>query len=202
MVMYHEHFLRGVRALSERFDIHWIADEIATGCGRTGRFFAVEHADVWPDFLCLSKGLSGGALPLSVTLTRHSIFELFLSTDVKRAFMHSHSFSGNPLACAAALGMLAVVDTPLLFDNARKSDRIFERLQEVRDFPGVTGLRRRGMIFAVDVTDGPAVAREALKRDLWIRPLGNTVYLMPPFLMDDSVMDWLAETFVVSIKTA
>src|SRR5574343_1046053 len=112
MVMYSPDYLRGLRALTREFGVHLIADEIAVGCGRTGTFFAFEQVaalgepPVWPDLLCLSKGISGGLLPLSLVLSRDAVFEAFLSEDVTRGFLHSHSYTGNPLACAAALAVL------------------------------------------------------------------------------------------------
>lgn len=200
MVMYPPSYLRGVRTLADRYEVHWIADEIATGCGRTGSFFAVEQADVWPDLMALSKGLSGGVLPLSVTLSRDAIFQSFWSSDLRRAFMHSHSFSGNPLACAAALGMLAQLTPELLVANAKQSDQLHETLASLRDVEGVTGLRRLGMVFAFEHPEARRVADEALRRGLWIRPLGNTVYLMPPFLVEEDTWDWLGASLVEAVK--
>src|SRR5206468_5938074 len=99
MAMYDASYLTRLRALCDEYGVHLIADEIAVGCGRTGTFFACEQAGIWPDFICLSKGISGGVLPLSLVMTRDAIFEAFLDDDVARAFLHSHSYTGNALAC-------------------------------------------------------------------------------------------------------
>jgi adenosylmethionine-8-amino-7-oxononanoate aminotransferase len=106
MAMHDASYLRTVRALCDRYEVHLIADEIAVGCGRTGTFFACEQAGIWPDFVCLSKGISGGYLPLSLVLSRDAIYEAFLDDDVARGFLHSHSYTGNALACRAALAVL------------------------------------------------------------------------------------------------
>ena len=99
MAMHHASYLQRVRALCDRYSVHLIADEIAVGCGRTGTFFACEQAGIWPDFVCLSKGITGGFLPLSLVLCRDAIYRAFLSDDVARGFLHSHSYTGNALAC-------------------------------------------------------------------------------------------------------
>jgi adenosylmethionine-8-amino-7-oxononanoate aminotransferase len=204
MVMYHPEFLRGVRSLCDTYSIHWIADEIATGCGRTGRFFAVEHAGVWPDLLCLSKGITGGVLPLSLVLSSSTIFDAFWDESIERAFLHSHSFTGNPLACRAAVAMLDVLDKEaVLTQNKHRGDQIELALSPLLSCSQVKDMRRLGMIFAFDCLGGPPQAKriqvEAKQRGLLIRPIGATVYLMPPFLMTDQECIWLGETLCKSV---
>lgn len=207
MVMYHPSFLRGVRQLCHDYSIHWIADEIATGCGRTGTFFAVEQAQVWPDLLCLSKGITGGALPLSLVLTSKPLFDVFLDNEIDRAFLHSHSFTGNPLACSAAVAMLDTLKREqVLLENTRRGDRIEQALNPLKEWVGVHHFRRLGMVFAFDCAEGATQAKliqkNAKARGLMIRPIGATVYLMPPFLMSDEECDWLGVTLCACVDAA
>jgi len=198
MIFYDPEYLRQVRALCDRYSVHWIADEIAVGCGRTGSFFACEQAGVWPDLLCLSKGISGGFLPLSIVLSRDGLYRLFLDDSAARAFLHSHSFSGNPLACRAALAVLDVLEKDnVLAANRWRAERLTSRLQPMLRHPRVRHFRQLGMIWAWDIADAPAgfshqVYRVALRHELLLRPIGNTVYLMPPYLLSDAEIDTLA----------
>ncbi|WP_260986332.1 adenosylmethionine--8-amino-7-oxononanoate transaminase [Bordetella genomosp. 13] len=202
MAMHDPAYVAGLRALCDQYEVHLIADEIAVGCGRTGTFFACEQAGVWPDFLCLSKGISGGYLPLSIVLCRDEIYQAFYADDTARAFLHSHSYTGNPLACRAALATLDIFDAEgVLAANARKSARLRDALQPLAGHAQVRDLRRCGTIFAFDVEMAdPAQAasfarryfRNALARELLLRPIGTTVYLMPPYVLDDGELDWLA----------
>ncbi len=202
MIFYDPEYLRQVRSLCDRHSVHWIADEIAVGCGRTGSFFACEQSGVWPDLLCLSKGISGGFLPLSIVLSRDDIYRLFLHDSASRAFLHSHSFSGNALACRAALAVLDVLEKEnVLAANRRRAERLTARLQSVARHPRVRHFRRLGMIWAWDAADPPGdfshrVFRAGLRRELLLRPLGNVVYLMPPYLLADGEIDALAERVV------
>lgn len=204
MVMHHPDFLRGVRTLCDRYSLHWIADEIATGCGRTGTFFAVEQAEVWPDLLCLSKGITGGLLPLSLVLSSEAIYQVFLGDGVGRAFLHSHSFTGNPLACRAAVAMLDFLrEENVLVHNIQRGDWIERALKPLQDSSGVANLRRLGMVFAFDCIEGSGRARQiqvqAKKRGLLLRPIASTVYLMPPYLLNEDICNWLGETLTASV---
>ncbi len=199
--MHDPSYVRGLRALCDAHDVHLIADEIAVGCARTGTFFACEQAGVWPDFLCLSKGISGGYLPLSLVLSRDAIFDAFYDDDVTRGFLHSHSYTGNPLACRAALATLDLFNArDVLADNARKSALMRAALAPLAEHPNVRHLRERGTIFAFDVAlEGDAAKRfarrffeHALARETLLRPIGTTVYLMPPYILDDAEITWLA----------
>ncbi len=201
MAMHDPSYVRGLRALCDAHEVHLIADEIAVGCGRSGTFFACEQAGVWPDLLCLSKGITGGYLPLSIVLSRDDIFAAFYDDDTARGFLHSHSYTGNPLACRAALATLDLfASDDVLAANARKSARLRDALRPLAAHPRVRHLRERGTIFAFDVAlDGEAARtfprrffEHALARETLLRPLGATVYLMPPYILDDDELAWLA----------
>jgi len=202
-------YLTEVRALCDRYSVHMIADEIAVGCGRTGTFFACEQAEyqggsgsVWPDFLCLSKGISGGYLPLSLVMTREAIYQAFYDADVTRGFLHSHSYTGNPLACRAALATLAIFDEDdVIKRNRQRAERLTQALAPLAAHPRVRHFRRRGMIWAFDAAiDDPAEAAtfarrfftQALSHELLLRPIGRTVYLMPPYVLNDEEANLLA----------
>jgi len=199
MIFYDSEYLRQVRALCDRYSVHWIADEIAVGCGRTGSFFACEQSGIWPDLLCLSKGITGGFLPLSVVLARDELYRLFLGDSASSAFLHSHSYTGNPLACRAAVAVLDVLrKDDVLTANRVRAERLTARLQPVCGHPRVRHFRQIGMIWAWDIAAAPAdfsrqVFRAALARGLLLRPIGATVYLMPPYLLSDADIDALAE---------
>lgn len=213
MAMHDPSYLRGVRALCDEYEVHLIADEIAVGCGRTGTFFATEQGtggdDVpWPDLMCLSKGISGGYLPLSLVLARASIYAAFLDDDVRRAFLHSHSYTGNPLACRAACEVLERFDRePVLERNARAGAALEAALAPLREDDRVVHLRRRGTIVAFDVRAQAAGAdfaerfhQAGLGRELLIRPIGRTVYLMPPYVMDEAGAMWLGERVIETFE--
>ena len=203
MAMHDPLYLTLVRELCDRYAVHMILDEIAVGCGRTGTFFACEQAGIWPDFLCLSKGISGGYLPLSLVLTRDEVYQAFYSTDVRRGFLHSHSYTGNPLACRAALATLQIFkEDNVLFNNRQRAERLTTALAPLAGHERVTAFRHQGMIWAFDAVE-PDAARAAtfsrrffsaaLENELLLRPIGRTVYLMPPYILTDEESDGLAE---------
>lgn len=187
MAMYHPHYLRRIRELCDRYHVLLIADEIAVGFGRTGRFFAHQHAEITPDFLCLSKGITGGYLPLSVVLTTDAVYHAFYDPDVTRGFLHSHSYTGNPLACAAALAVLDIFEQDQVLQcNKQKAEAFTQQLQGLCDLPWVTHFRHCGMIWAFDVVCerndfALAFFREMLEHECLVRPIGKTVYFMPPY---------------------
>ena len=203
MAMHDPEYLRLVRALCDKHHVHLIADEIAVGCGRTGTFFACEQAGIWPDFVCLSKGISGGYLPLSLVMTRDSIYQAFYDPDVTRGFLHSHSYTGNPLACRAALATLDIfAQDDVLNVNRTKAAQLTAALQPLAQDERVRHFRQRGMIWAFDaVVDDQAKAATfsrrfftaALQRGLLLRPIGRTVYLMPPYVLNDEEIAQLAQ---------
>ena len=199
MAMYHPEYLRRAKRLCERYEVHFIADEIAVGCGRTGTFLACEQASVLPDFLCLSKGLSGGYLPLSVVLTTERVYQAFYDDDVARGFLHSHSYTGNPLACRAALAALSILEEERVLEaNRAKSLALTQKSRMIASHPRVRHFRNTGMIWAFEVeTEDPAFARRfhaaALERELLLRPLGRTVYFMPPYVIGPEEIELLVE---------
>lgn len=216
MAMHDPCYLRGLRELCDRHDVHLIADEIAVGCGRTGTFFAFEQAaspgdpPIWPDFVCLSKGISGGYLPLSLVMTRDAIYDTFLDPDVAQGFLHSHSYTGNPLACRAALAVLDRFEhDDVLGRNRTAAAGLSRALAPLADDPRIEHLRHRGMIWAFDVRPEWAGARFAERfhlagreQGLLIRPIGRTVYLLPPYVLDDALSDWLAQRLTPTLEAA
>ena len=202
MAMHDPLYLQLVRALCDRYQVHMIVDEIAVGCGRTGTFFACEQAAIWPDFLCLSKGISGGYLPLSLVLSREEIFQSFYSQDLTRGFLHSHSYTGNPLACRAALATLDIFEQDdVLAANRVRAAKLTAALAPLRDDARVVNFRQQGMIWAFDAVEADAARAAtfsrrffsaALEHELLLRPIGKTVYLMPPYILDDGEIDLLA----------
>ena len=176
---------------------------------RTGTFFAHEQADIRPDLMCLSKGISGGYLPLSIVLCSDTIYAAFLDDSVARAFLHSHSYTGNPLACRAALATLDIFEQDdVLAVNRTKAERLGAAFQAtVGAHPAVRHLRQRGMILAFDVADAPAgFARRfftaALERELLLRPIGQTVYTMPPYILSDAEIAHLAGRCAEALEVA
>jgi adenosylmethionine-8-amino-7-oxononanoate aminotransferase len=199
MAMYHPAYLRRARELCDRYDVHLIADEIAVGFGRTGTMFACEQAGITPDFLCLSKGITGGYLPLSVVMTTDTAYQAFYHDEITRGFLHSHSYTGNALACRAALATLNIFEQDkVLAANLDKAETMNRLLVPLRNHPRVANLRHMGMIWAFDVVDAPPgfsrwFAQEAQRNELLLRPIGNTVYFMPPYVILESEMNILAE---------
>ncbi|MCP5159093.1 MAG: adenosylmethionine--8-amino-7-oxononanoate transaminase [Gammaproteobacteria bacterium] len=208
MVMYDPEYLRLARTLCDRYQIHLIADEIMVGFGRTGTLFAHEQASIRPDFLCLSKGLTSGYLPLSVALTTDAVYAAFYDDTVTRGFLHSHSFTGNPLACRAALATLDIfAEERVLERNRSFAEQLTVLLAPLAHHPQTRHFRRCGMIWAADIeTDHPDFRlrfyREALAREIFLRPLGTTVYFMPPYILDDDEAALLAERAVAALDAA
>lgn len=210
MAMHDASYVQQVRALCDRYQVHLIADEIAVGCGRTGTFFACEQAGIWPDFVCLSKGITGGYLPLSLVLTRDAVYRAFLSNDVARGFLHSHSYTGNALACRAALAVLDRFEQDdVLAHNAQQALTLDAALQPLHKDPRIEHWRRCGMIWAFDVRPEHAQGRFAerfhqiaRRHELLIRPIGRTVYLMPPYLLNEALSQWLAQRLMAVLDEA
>jgi adenosylmethionine-8-amino-7-oxononanoate aminotransferase len=199
MGMYHPAYLRRARALCTHYQVLLIADEIMTGFGRTGTLFACEQAGIAPDLLCLSKAITGGYLPLSLVMATDAVYDAFYADEVTRGFLHSHSYTGNALACRAALATLDIFEQDDVIAANREKAVRFERLaQPLARHPRVGHYRRLGMVWAFEVASGNArFAREfharALERELLLRPIGNTVYFMPPYVIDDGEWRLLIE---------
>lgn len=217
MRMYHPAYLQRARAICDRHGAHLIADEIAVGFGRTGTFFACEQGGISPDFLCLSKGLTGGFLPLSAVLTTASVYEAFLDDSRERAFLHSHSYTGNPLGCAAALASLAIFDSDdVLARNRQTAARMAALAQPLADHPKVAEVRQAGMIVAFELVQDRATRRPfpaaerrglhayryALDQGVVLRPLGDVLYWMPPYCIDEADLVTLATATARTIDAA
>jgi adenosylmethionine-8-amino-7-oxononanoate aminotransferase len=198
MAMYDAEYLRQARLLCDRYEVHLVVDEIMTGFGRTGSFFAHQQAAITPDILCLSKGITGGYLPLSSVLVTDRIYEAFYDDEVTRGFLHSHSYTGNALACRAALATLDIFDEDRVIESNRgRAQRMNELCRSLAVHPRVRDFRNCGMIWAFEVADaGPGFGRRffeaALGHELLLRPIGNTVYFMPPYVISDDEMALLA----------
>lgn len=198
MHMYHPYYLEGARALTKQYGVHLIADEIMTGFGRTGKMFACEHAGISPDFMTLSKGLTGGYLPLSVVMTTDEVYSAFYCDYSEyKAFLHSHSYTGNPLACSAALETLAIFETEnVLVSNEQKSRYIAKKLRTFEALENVASVRQQGMVAAVELQGykaeeriGLEIYRYGLKNGVLLRPLGNVIYFMPPYIISYEEID-------------
>jgi adenosylmethionine-8-amino-7-oxononanoate aminotransferase len=218
MRMYDPAYLTGLRDLCDEFGVHLIADEIAVGFGRTGTLFACEQAAITPDFLCLSKGLTGGFLPLSAVLTTAAVYDAFYAEYTSgKAFLHSHSYTGNPLACRAALATLAIFrDEPVLARNRTLAAQIAKRLAPLTAHPHVAEVRQTGMIAALElvrdkatrVPFAPAERRglrvylHGLERGVLLRPLGDVIYFMPPYVITLDEIDLMIDVAISGIERA
>ncbi|OYZ24877.1 MAG: adenosylmethionine--8-amino-7-oxononanoate aminotransferase BioA [Sulfurovum sp. 16-42-52] len=198
------------RALTLQYDVHLIADEIMTGFGRTGKMFACEYAGISPDFMTLSKGITGGYLPLSVVMTTLEVYNAFYCDyNEYKAFLHSHSYTGNPLACAAALATLEIFENnDVLGENAKKSHYIKAKLSPFSALPNVKEIRQQGMVAAVELQGyetseriGLKVYEYALSQGVLLRPLGAVIYFMPPYIITYEEIDKMIEVAYAGIKS-
>jgi len=218
MRMYHPIYLKLLREACDEFGVHLLADEIAVGFGRTGTLFACEQAGIRPDLMCLSKGLTGGYLPLSVVLTTDAIYEAFYAEYASlRAFLHSHSYTGNALACAAALATLEIFTTDNVIERNRAlSEHLRQRSQALSDHPHVAEVRQHGMICAIEMIKdkrtrepypwqerrGLHIYRHGLEHGALLRPIGNVIYFMPPYVITRDEIDFLVDTAAQGIELA
>ena len=197
MTMYHPVYLRRARELCDEYGVHLIADEIAVGMGRTGTLFACEQAGITPDFLLLSKGITGGYLPLSVVMTRDEIYQAFYADETARGFLHSHSYTGNPLACRAALATLDIfAQDDVLAANRNRATCLNHMARPLSEHHAVRNWRNTGMIWAFEVASPHRDFAQrcfalALQNELLLRPVGNTIYFMPPYLIGEEEMQLL-----------
>lgn len=218
MRMYDPVYLSLLREACDRYNVHLIADEIAVGFGRTGTLFACEQADISPDFMCLSKGLTGGYLPLSTVLTRESVYEAFYDDYEKlSAFLHSHSYTGNALACRAALATLEIFsESNVIAQNRELADYMACATAHFREHPHVAEVRQTGMILAIELVKhkknrepyawqerrGLKVYQHGLEHGVLLRPLGNVVYFMPPYVISKDEIDTMVNVAWEGIQKA
>lgn len=206
MRIYPPAYLKKLRELCDRYDVLLIADEIATGFGRTGKLFACDHAGISPDIMCISKGLTGGYLPMAITVTTEKVYEAFYADyNEGKAFMHSHTYSGNPLGCSAALAVLKILrEEPILENAAARAKYLTKRLDEaLSDRPYVGEIRHIGLIHAIELVSdkqdrigfdsslrvGYQIYKRALEEGLILRPLGNVLYFNPPLIINENEID-------------
>mgnify|MGYP001996425122 CR=1 FL=1 len=212
MLAYPPRVLAEMRAICARHGVLFIADEVMTGWGRTGTLLACEQAGVTPDILCLAKGLTGGSMPLAVTMATAPIFEAHYSTDRSKLFFHSSSFTANPIACAAAVANVRIwQEEPVLERVAVLSDTLGAVLAKLARRPDVTNPRQCGTMIAFDVAVGddagylaeigPQMRAHFFAHDVLIRPLGNTVYTMPPYCISQADTDRVAEVMASAIES-
>jgi adenosylmethionine-8-amino-7-oxononanoate aminotransferase len=197
MAMYHPVYLQRVRELCSHYGVHLIADEIAVGMGRTGTLFACEQAQITPDYLLLSKGISGGYLPLSVVMTTDEIYQAFYADEMAHGFLHSHSYTGNPLACRAALATLDIfAEDDVLTRNRAKAAYFNRQAESLRQHRKIRDFRNTGMIWAFEVETAESNFAQrcftlALQQGILLRPMGKTVYFMPPYVINETEIDLL-----------
>jgi len=218
MRMYPPSYLTGLRALCDEYRIHLIADEIAVGFGRTGSMFACEQGGIAPDFMCLSKGLTGGYLPMSAVMTSHEVYAAFYDEyTTLRGFLHSHSYTGNALACAAALATLELFEQhDVLTDNRGLAAQMLEAIAPLHDHQHVGDIRQTGMILAMEMVAqrepmieydwkerrGIKVYQYAMEHGVLLRPIGNVIYFMPPYVVNSDEISLMAKVAMAGIDLA
>ncbi len=218
MRMYDPIYLSLLRAACDKYKVHLIADEIAVGFGRTGTLFACEQAAITPDFMCLSKGLTGGYLPLSAVLTTDNIYQAFYD-DYQNltAFLHSHSYTGNALACRAGLATLEIFQQQSIIENNKQLAIIMAKVAiRFHEHPNVAEVRQTGLILAIELVKnkhtrepfpwqerrGQKVYQYALSKGVLLRPLGNVIYFMPPYIVTAEQLELLADVAWQGIQIA
>lgn len=211
MKIYPPLYLKKLRELCDKYNVHLIADEIATGYGRTGKMFACNHANISPDIMCLSKGLTGGYMPMAIFITTQKIYDAFYSDyNEGKAFMHSHTYSGNPLACSAAIEVLNILEDENIIENAVENAKYFNNLikNTFLSHKNVGEVRSIGLINAIELVQdkttkqpfnsklrtGYKIYKEALKNGVLLRPLGDVLYFNPPLIIQKEDMDFVVKT--------
>jgi adenosylmethionine-8-amino-7-oxononanoate aminotransferase len=218
MRMHHPIYHTRLREACDRYGVHLIADEIAVGFGRTGTMFASEQSNITPDFMCLSKGLTAGYLPLSVVLTTNDVFDAFYDNyETLKAFLHSHSYTGNPIGCAVALATLDIFRDDNVIENNRRLSKVMgESVAHLVDHPHVGDVRQQGMTLAIEMVKNKAtkepfpfaerrgmrVFKHALTREALLRPLGNVSYFMPPYVITEEQIRHLGQVLTEGIDIA
>ena len=210
MKIYPPLYLKKLREICDKYNVHLIADEIATGYGRTGKMFAFDHAQVSPDIMCLSKGLTGGYMPMSICVATDDIYDAFYDDYGKgKAFMHSHTYAGNPLACSAAIEVLNILEDEKIIENAVENAKYFNKIikEKFLDLPYVGEVRNIGLINAIELVKnkntkeaydselrlGYQIYKKALKKGVLLRPLGDVIYFNPPLIIDRNDMDFVTD---------
>lgn len=218
MRIYPAVYLKKLRKLCDKYDVLLIADEIATGFGRTGKMFAFQHAGVSPDIMCVSKGLTGGYMPMAITITTDEIYDAFYADyNEGKAFMHSHTYSGNPLGCSAALAVLKVLREEHILDKAKvRAQYLHKKLNEaLADYSNMGEIRHIGLIHAMELVANKAtkegyeaelrigyqIYKKALQKGLILRPLGNVLYFNPPLIIQEEDIDKAVEICKQSVKS-
>jgi adenosylmethionine-8-amino-7-oxononanoate aminotransferase len=212
MLMYSPTVLASLRQICAAHNVLFISDEVMTGWGRTGTMFACEQAGISPDIACYSKGLTGGALPLAVTLCRHEIFMAHYAEDRRRTFFHSSSFTANPIACAAALANLEVWESERTRARLARLEILQrEHLNRFRDDPRFENVRQTGTITAMDLKTsdagylaqiGPRLQEFFRASRVLLRPLGNTIYVLPPYCVTSEDLTVIYDTIVAAVTAA
>lgn len=209
IIVWPEGYLKGLRKLCNEYNILLIADEVATGFGRTGRMFACEHEEVTPDIICLSKGITNGYMPLAVTAVNEEIFNAFLGElEERKTFYHGHSYTGNPLACAAAVANLEIFEKDKTIETLPPKIELLKRkLLEIAELPHAGDVRQKGMIAGIELVKdkktkepfpyneqtGWKVVRAARKHSVWLRPLGDVIVIMPPLVVSEKNLERLLD---------
>jgi len=209
MHMYHPHFVFLLREICTQYNVHLIADEVMVGFGRTGELFACEKVGISPDFLVLSKGLTGGYLPLSVVLTSNEIYaKFYCDYNEYKAFLHSHSYTGNALACAAGNATLDIFENENIIEKNRiKAAYMAKKLEKFAELENVAEVRQTGMICVVELKGykaeeriGLKVYEYGLKHGVLLRPLGHVLYFMPPYIITNEEIDTMMDVGYEAIK--
>ena len=211
MKIYPPLYLKKLRILCDKYNVHLIADEIATGFGRTGKMFAFDHAGVSPDIMCLSKGLTGGYMPMAIFVTTQKIYDAFYDDyNTGKGFMHSHTYSGNPLACSCANAVLDILEDGTVLEKAQENALYFNKIikEKFLSHPNVGEVRHIGLINAIELVEdkqskkafdgnlriGYQIYKKALMEGVILRPLGNVIYFNPPLIIDKNDMDYVVDT--------
>ena len=200
MLMYPVKFLNKLASLAKEYQVMVICDEVFTGFYRTGKMFAFEHSQLRPDLLCLSKGLTGGYLPLAVTLTNEEFYKTFLDKSMKKAFLHGHSYTANPMACRLASTTLKLLEKPETLSQVKKIEHHTRYwIEKLNQNPKIFNARQMGTIGAMELSEenphyfkgdfSHRFYQKAMKKGVLLRPLGGTVYALPPYCTDEKQID-------------
>ncbi len=217
MKIYPPLYLKKLRELCDKYNVHLIADEIATGYGRTGKMFACNHAEISPDIICLSKGLTGGYMPMAIAVTTQEIYDAFYDDYLKgKAFMHSHTYAGNPLACSAAVEVLKILREEKIIEKAQKKAEYFNQIIREKFLPlkNVGEIRSIGLINAIELVKdknskepldytkrtGYQIYKKALEKGVILRPLGDVIYFNPPLIIEEEDMDFVTDVALECTK--